>query len=657
MVAAPFHPPVARIEELSGDIRVGDDTVTVMNTTLRLPSSRLTGGITYRIATGDLFLALQGPQVAFTDLRVLYPPLPDSGGGSLNLVAAIRDSVPSTYSVTDAKLQVGKTRIDGKLGLILGEDTTTFRDTDIRVVSFPTSLLESLVPSVDVPAAARGAVDGRAQLQGPLERMVVDVDGRFHPTRQAPFHFVAKGGVSAGEQLSLDRLRVRVDALPVAFVKGFSPDLPLDGVITADATVSGAPSGRVAGRFTLAHRDTSGALSRILGNGSIDMRGRMPTDVTLRFDPVALAVAQRFAPDTKLQGVVTGDAHVRGTRDDMNVHLALNLPEGKLESDGTYNLDAANPGYVASFTLHDVNVQAIAPSLPLTKISGDASVDGQGKDVATLHATVKADFSEVVVDSTSVQQVTVRAQAREGGLTVDSLGVSTSFASASAHGTVGLTEGREGKLAYRADVTSLAGLKRWIATNDTGTVQPRSGVRERVELLRARADSLREAALADSLDLAAQLAAEQKRPRRGTRRRQERAMPELAALPVDSTSGSIKIAGELTGQLQKFSTKGTAESGAGGLVWAGNAVARAKVNYLFEDARTPNAHVSGDVALDSLRASGFAFDSSHVKATYKSGEGSLELSIFPRDTSAYLAHADYVLRTGEGEVRLRDLSL
>ncbi|MEO7965207.1 MAG: hypothetical protein ABIT38_14975, partial [Gemmatimonadaceae bacterium] len=32
MVAAPFHPPVARIEELSGDIRVGDDTVTVMNT-------------------------------------------------------------------------------------------------------------------------------------------------------------------------------------------------------------------------------------------------------------------------------------------------------------------------------------------------------------------------------------------------------------------------------------------------------------------------------------------------------------------------------------------------------------------------------------------------------------------------------------------------
>ncbi len=655
-VAAPFHPPVARVEELRGDVRIGKDTVTVANTLLRLPESRLTGLITYDIPSGDLLLALQGPRVAFNDLRVLYPPLPDSGGGTLNLDAAIRTTHPSTYAVTNAQLQQGRMRLVGKFGAIISDSSFAFRDTDVRLAGFPTRFVEALVPGFKLPPHTVGVVDGRAVLDGPLTRMAVNVDGRFAPSRHAPFHFAAKGGVSVGERTSFERLRARVDALPVAYVKEFAPSLPLGGTITADATVSGVPTARISGRFALTHSEND-ATSHIRGEGSVDVRGRMPTDATLHLDPVALATAQRFAPDTKLQGVVRGDATLRGTRDEMHVKLGLTLPEGRVESDGTFDLDAQSPSYVATVALHDVNVQAMAPSLPLTHINGDASVDGHGRDLATLQATVKGDFHELVVDSTSVQEVTLRAGAREGGLSVDSLGIRTPFATASAKGTVGLTEGREGKLTYRADISSLAGLERFIATNDTGSVPPRPGVRQRVEARQLRADSLREAARVDSMSIAAQLAAEQKRPRRGTRRRLERALPELATLPVDSTSGSIKIVGELTGQLQRFSTRGTAESGAGGIVWAGNAVGLAKANYVVEDLRTPNTKISGELALDSLRAKGFAFDSSRVKATYRNGEGSVELAIFPRDTSEYRANAEYVLRTGEGEVRLRDLSL
>lgn len=656
MIAAPFHPPVARVEEMTGDVRVGEDTVTIANTVLRLPESRLTGLITYEIPSGDVLLALRGAHVAFNDLRVLYPPLPDSGGGSLDLTAAIRTSQPSTYAVTNAQLQHGRTRVEGKLGVIMTDTSFSFRDTDVRVAAFPTPFIEALVPGFKLPPHTAGIVDGRAVLEGPLAHMAVDVNGRFAPARQAPFRFAARGGVATGDVTSFDQLRAHVDALPVAYVKKFSPSIPFDGTITADATVSGIPSARISGRFALTHND-AGAISRLRGEGSIDVRGRMPTDATIHLDPVALATVQRLAPDTKLQGEVRGDATLRGTRDEMHVRVGLALPEGQVESEGTFNLDTENPSYVASVTLRDVNVQAMAPSLPLTRLNGEASVDGQGKDLATLEANVKGDFREIVVDSTNVQEVTLRATAREGGLAIDSLGVRTPFATASAKGTMGLTEGREGTLAYRADIVSLAGLQRFIATNDTGSVPPRPGVRQRIEAREIRADSLREAALIDSSSIAAQLAAEQKRPRRDTRRRLEKAIPELAILPVDSTSGSIRIVGQVSGQLQRFSTRGTAESGAGGVVWAGNAVGRAKVNYQVEDLRTPNAKVSGDVALDSLRAKGFAFDSSRVKATYRNGEGSVELAIFPRDTSAYRANAEYVLRTGEGEVRLRDLSL
>jgi len=440
MVAAPFHPPVARIEELTADLRIGEDTVTVSGTTLRMPSSRFTGDITYFISNGELRLALDGERVAFTDLRVLYPPLPDSGGGTMTLDAVIRDSLPSVYRVTDTKLQIGRARIEGALGVELWGDTTTFRDTDIRVASFPTSLIEQLVPGVEVPT--RGTLDGRAILHGPLDALQVNVDGTFDPARQAPFHFAARGGVGAGESVTLDALRVRVDALPVAFVGEFVPDLPLGGTITADATVSGSPAARMAGRLSVTHRER-GVLSRVHGRGSVDVRGRMPTDVTLRFDPVALALAQRFAPETELRGAITGDARLRGTRDDMNVRLALTLPEGTLESEGTFDLDAQNPGYVASVTLRDVNVQAMAPSLPLTAISGTAAVDGRGKDPATLQAKVTADLRELVVDSTSVQEVTVRAGAREGAMTIDTLGLRTPFATSTCSRWPGSSAGSE----------------------------------------------------------------------------------------------------------------------------------------------------------------------------------------------------------------------
>lgn len=655
MVAAPFHPPVARIEELSADLRIGEDTVTVNGTTLRMPSSRMTGAITYFISSGELRMALEGEQLAFADLRVLYPPLPDSGGGTLSLHARIRDSLPSVFQVTDAKLHVGAARIEGTLGLELGEDTTTFRDTDIRIAALPTSLIERMVPGIEVPT--RGTLDGRAILQGPLDALRVNVDGRFDPARQAPFHFAARGGVGVGEAVRLDAMRLRVEALPVALIGEFVPDLPLGGTITADATVSGSPSARLAGRLSVTHRE-SGVQSRVHGRGWVDVRGRMPTDVTLRLDSVPLAMAQRFAPETELRGAIRGDARLRGTRDDMNVRLALTLPEGTVESEGTFDLDAENPGYVATVTLSDVNVQAMVPSLPLTAISGTAAVDGRGKDPATLQAKVSADLRELVVDSTSVQAVTVRAGAREGAITIDTLGLRTPFATASASGTLGMVEGREGRIAYRVDVQSLAGLERWIGTGDSAAVEPRPGVTQRVIAARVRADSLREAAAVDTANIAAMLEAEGKRPRRGTRRRQERAArsaPELASLPRDSTSGSFTVEGEVEGQVERFTTRGRVKSG--GLVWGGNAVGVASGEFLFEDVRTPEARLSGKLAVDSVRAAGFAFDSSRVEANYRGGEGAVQLVIFPRDTSEYRIDAEYALRTGEGEVRLRDLSL
>jgi translocation and assembly module TamB len=72
---------------------------------------------------------------------------------------------------------------------------------------------------------------------------------------------------------------------------------------------------------------------------------------------------------------------------------------------------------------------------------------------------------------------------------------------------------------------------------------------------------------------------------------------------------------------------------------------------------TPNNSISAEGGVDSIRAMGFAFDSTRFKGTYKRGEGDIEVAVFPGDTAEYRLDAEYALRTGEGEVRLRSVRL
>ncbi|MGH7709770.1 MAG: hypothetical protein ACREOG_00710, partial [Gemmatimonadaceae bacterium] len=337
----------------------------------------------YLLATGDMFGSLHSDTLALADVRMLYPPLPDSGGGRLDLTLAVRDTGASEYVVTNADLHTGAAQIRGQLGLVVpgGDSAVSLRDTDLTFRDFPTALIERLVPDAKSPVA--GDLTGRAAISGAPSAMRLDTRVVFDPVRHAAFTVTARGGVAFSNGFSARRLYIVGERVPVSIVREFGPDPRLGGVVNANATLSGSTATRLQGPYRLVHND-AGTVSRIEGEGSIAVKG-MRMDIGMRFQPVSLELAERFATKTDFRGAVTGTGRLRGTPRDLAVRLDLNLPDtGTVEVDGTYKTPNDNvPVYTTTVTLRGVDVQRVVPAFPTTTVEGVTTLNGRGTQLAT----------------------------------------------------------------------------------------------------------------------------------------------------------------------------------------------------------------------------------------------------------------------------------
>jgi|GEM_PF-1201680 len=645
MEATPLQAPDVVIKNMEGDVRIVTDSVTLRDVDLRLPSSRFEGALTYHVSAGDVDLDLKSDTLAFADIQALYPDLPDRGGGRLTLKATIRDTATSVYEFTNARLAVDDSRISGHFGMAVNPEMIELRESDLRFTRFTTTLLESLVPGLRVKVP--GAFTGRARLSGPSNALNTDVDGTYDPTRHAPFRVTARGILGTGEVTSARNLRVNVRSLPVSLAREFMNEMPVGGTANIDAVISGSSTTQFSGRATVTHREK--ATSTIVAEGSVSPRDNMRMDLKVRLEPVSLELAERFAPGKDFRGDVRGTGEIRGTLRDLKATLALQLPAGTANIDGTFDLESATRTYQATTQLRGVNIQAMVPTVPVTNLNGSATITGRGTTSRTVDAHVAIHLQDSAVDSTEVTQAVIVADARNARLEVDTLRVQTPFAVATATGTFGLVEGTDGTLNYVVDVRNLGGLQRWIATGDTTLVNPRPLVRQ--QMARAmRGDTVRSDARADS-SLASVLTRRQD-PRRPVK------LPEVqlaGGLARDSIGGSAKLTGTLKGGVPRFTAEG--KGALNHLIYNGNEIGRGSLDYTVTDIGTKDVRLDAELGVDSVRVSGFAFDSTHVKATYRAGTGDVALQVFPGDTALYRVQARYALHPDHGEVHLQNVNL
>ena len=573
MIAAMFNPPDADVRDLRGTIYMSTDSLWFRGLTAALPNTQLRGDVTYMLGSGDLDASFHAAPLALADLRFAYPYLPSSGGGSMDLTAAMRHEGESDYVVRNIDLAVQGGTLKGDLGLAMGQRAGQLRvhDTQLAFNAIDTRTIEQLVPTVKVPR--RGLISGRATLAGSPAAMRVNADVAFADPRSGTSRVLVVGEAGTGARgFSAKNLKLTISPLQMGLARVFSPTLPIGGVLTGTVALDGSLAGRMTAHADLAHHE-GGELTRVVADGEAVDEGKRGVTADMRFDPISLITAGKFAPALGLRGVASGTVHVGGSMRNMDLNADMHLPDGgELATTGKLDLESAEKGYDLDTRLRLFNLRSVATRGPVTSLTATAMAKGRGFDPKTMHAAFSANVQHSAVDSLAVDSANIRVAVDGGMATMDSVTIHTPFAQVFVDGKIGTAPGRSGELRYIVSVDTLAALRRFIANPDSAVVPLRPAVLA-AAIARARADSARQA---NRNEVAYQATG---RPQPQIK------LDSLRALRRDSVDGAVRTAGIVSGSITNFNVRG--RLAAEHIIARGNGLNAGRIEYAVVNGGTP----------------------------------------------------------------------
>lgn len=635
-----FTPPAANVEHFAGAFELDNDSLWFSVPHLQLPNSRMVSEGRYMLETGDLAVRASASPAAFADLRFAYPALPESGTASFE-AALVMEGQTQHIGIHNLDMATNGATARGTIGLTLG-DTIHVHETDLTFNRVSTRLIEQMVPGLDVPR--EGLLSGHAVVDGTFNAMQVDGDVTFDDARSGRSRVLAAGELGAANGVFRARgLRVTLSPVQVDLARIAMSDLPIGGVVSGSATLDGSTETRLTARgLDLTHTDR-GERSRITGSGAVRLGDVMVLDANVQARPISLVTIGRFAPDAGLRGEVAGPIRVSGPLSNLSINSTLRTSDGGvISAQGLLDVASAEMGYDLQVATVLFNANSLVATAPITSISAEATARGRGVDPATMQADLFANVSTSTFDTVAVDSVQARVLIGNGVASVDTLFIRAPGAAIDVTGTFGLAKSATGTLAYRVRIDSLSKLDRYFP-DDSGIVSPRP-LRVAEALERARADSAREAQR-----LAVARAAGAAPP----------ASPVVIdtppGIPRDSLAGMLRADGVLNGGLGGFDLRGTLE--AESLFVMGNSVRRARADYTWMGALTPEARITTDLSAHAVFASGFELDSVDVEGHYLKPGGTANVTIFQNNTRDYSIRADYALYPDRRELRFADLNM
>ena len=614
MTAALFNPPSAELRDLHGTIYMATDSLWFRGLAASLPNTQLHGDGTYMLTSGDLDASVHAAPLSLADVRFAYPRAPAGGRGSMDLTARMRHEGESDYAAHKVDLSLDGGTLRGELGLAMGQRAGQLRlhDTRLAFANIDTRTIEQVVPGVKVPR--RGTITGRATLAGTSTAMNVDADVAFAEPRSGTSRVLIAGVAGTGRSGFVARnLRVTIEPLQMRLARVLDPTLPIGGVLTGTVHLDGSLDATMTARADLEHREGR-ERTRMVATGEAVRAGKDGVTADMRFDPISLITAGKFAPALGLRGVATGTVHMGGSMRALTLAADLSLPDGgQLRTDGTLDLASTEKGYDLETHLRLFNLRSVVARGPVTSLTAAAAVKGRGFDPKTMRASLAADVQHSAVDSLAVDSAHIRIAVASGIMTLDSVTIHTPFAQLFANGQLGTAPGRTGELRYLVSVDTLAALRRFLASPDSGVVPVRPSIR-RATIARLRADSARQA---NRNEVAYRATG---RPQPAIK------LDSLRALRRDSVDGALRTAGIISGTLSDFDVRG--RLGAQHIIARGSGVNKAMVDYAISHAGTTHMKSVVGGTMDSVSASGFALDSATIQATYAQPSGTVELAVY-----------------------------
>jgi translocation and assembly module TamB len=426
-------------------------------------------------------VAIRGDSVSLDDVNWVYPTLPRTGGGKLDL-AIQNDPDPKKLQIVDFKLsqmdvRSTKSHITGDMTFSIGTPVLLVRNVDLRADPMDFDLIRTL-NGKPFPVDWQGQLFGTVKARGgPLTHFYVDdARGRFEDAHVpgAVSRFAAKGELDILQPAftAFHGLYVDATSLDLRSIEYLYPAFPrLKGFVSGTATLD---SSWLDVRFSnahLTHQDGPGEPSQVSGSGRITYGDPfMIYDVSLEAQPLSLTMLARSYP-IPLRGLVSGPIHAKGSSPDLELSTSLQGKDGSFSYDGRLDIDSVG-GYGAhgrgQFSALNLASLLENEKIPVGVASGHYDIDVAGKTAASLEGSAHLDVERTVIDSINVYPSYASLRFANGKLLVDSMFVRTAAATLTASGAIGLPKGSTDSLHFKVDADSLGGLLRpYLAKPDT----------------------------------------------------------------------------------------------------------------------------------------------------------------------------------------------
>ncbi|MDX1393977.1 MAG: translocation/assembly module TamB domain-containing protein [Gemmatimonadota bacterium] len=460
MVAEPLD-----VEQFSGDATFGD-TIRVEIDRLRTVGSSIAGGA--RLVAGEPLwfdVDLEASPLSFEDIAWLPVPLPDEGGGSMDVSLASRGTT-TIIDVSDASVTSGETAIGGGFTLAV-TDAPRFESFDVTLDPMRLSWLDEVLGRETV---IDGDVTGRLTGSGPIEGMTIDGELTFEDVGGSanPSVLEVSGGVGIVDPFPVRQLGLLLRGFEPRWARALGLDVDLPGRVGGSATIDRPGGGALSFAGDVSHITPEGDVSALSGTGTVDFEGGSVVDLSIEAAPLALAAVRPWLPDLELVGSVSGPIRASGSLASLTVNADLTTPRGLLDVQGVFALDTEEPGYDATLEASDIAVNEWIEGAPRSRLALRGRVTGRGVDPATLTATFDLEVLPSEFDLANVDASVARFHVEEGLARIDTLILRSDVATVSGSGEFGLAADRAGTVEFLVEAADLSELNRWVAEGIPG---------------------------------------------------------------------------------------------------------------------------------------------------------------------------------------------
>ena len=469
--------PTFKFRKITGDVRKLGDSLWFDVSHFEMPGSRGkgTGKLSWGSRHVQYDIAIHGDSVSLDDVNWVYPTLPRTGGGSLDLL--IKND-PKNAEVLEFKLvnmdvKTTKSRLTGQMSFGIGAPVLLVRDLNVRGDPIDFDLIRAFAtkPFPDWQGQIVGTMSGRG---GPLTHFVVDdARGVFSDAhvKGAESRFSGRGELDIFNpaNTAFHGFHVDIGSLDLRTIEFLYPSFPkLNGTISGTALLDSVWLDVRFSNADVYHRDGPGEPSHFTGFGRVtDAEKFMVYDVTMDLAPLSMSMITR-SPDFStipLRGLFSGPLHASGTSPDLQVTTALQSASGAISFDGRVDLDTiGGKAYRGRGDFSALNVTTLLerPTIPKNTLNGhyEIDVDSVSDDLSKLTGSLNVALDRSSFDGIRLNPSRAKVRFIDGQMHVDTLNInSPAFTATASPGGLGLPNGRPDSLRVSLSIDSLGGLR------------------------------------------------------------------------------------------------------------------------------------------------------------------------------------------------------